>query len=318
MSKIYLVRAEIRGVYPELSVLPSKFGEFVLDCSPNFEIWAFSEGVHEPPPGKSPPEPDYDYPVSAMYLDVEIKVEEDRLYEEAEAILNQLQGMLRLFKPGGIYVRRHKLWEVNTRDPSKRIEHDPLSISSIWTQLEYLNAETIPIPLYARDKYDLDNDTWKGFVEFFDAYWDIICQKLQPVYNALLRLSSSYEKRTLADRLVDLMIAMEALFGGRGESTYKIALRSSCMLYPAGEAREGAFKSIKKFYDERSDIVHGRSLTSKSDYQSIDQFEWYVRTLICKFLELHRKKRLLLHSSSKKFDEFEKELDKYLFFTKHD
>ena len=120
-----------------------------------------------------------------------------------------------------------------------------------------------------------------------------------------------------------MMIAMEALFGSQGEVTFKIALRSSCMVYPAGKAREKAFETIKELYNERSSIVHGKRLESKSDNERINQFEGYVRDSIKKFLQLHKDGRLVgpakedsKKAFGRKLEEFERQLDELLFFTR--
>ena len=107
-----------------------------------------------------------------------------------------------------------------------------------------------------------------------------------PLYIATTRFSSSYDKRTLADRLIDLMIALEALLGSQTETTYKIALRFACLLHAPGEARKNAFRSIKIIYGERSKIVHGDRLEPEYTETQVDNFEGAVRRLIGKFLEL--------------------------------
>jgi len=198
-------------------------------------------------------------------------------------------------------LRRHRVWCLENRVPS-------LYISS---RLQLSQVKADPTTLYNRNEYELNEETLTKFIEFFDSYWDIIHQKPQPLWNALFRFSSSYEKRTLADRLVDLMIAMEALFGDNGELTYKISLRSACMLYPAGEARERAFDTIKKLYEERSKIVHGKTLNSRSDNKRISQFEDYVRNSIIKFLHLYRDGHLSTSSILSG-----EELDRLIFFSK--
>jgi len=86
--------------------------------------------------------------------------------------------------------------------------------------------------------------------------------------------------------------------------------------------RKEAFHRIKGLYDERSDIVHGRSLGSKSDNERINQFEGDVRQSIREFLKLHRAGRLVnphmeksKRAFNRKLDEFRRKLDELLFFT---
>ena len=61
----------------------------------------------------------------------------------------------------------------------------------------------------------------------------------------MARFSSSYEKRDPADRLVDLVIALEALFGDSGDSSnlrYKLAMRGASWLH-ATECKRVALHS---------------------------------------------------------------------------
>ena len=109
---------------------------------------------------------------------------------------------------------------------------------------------------------------------------------------------------------MELVIALEALFGDRGKGdglAYKIALRCSSFLYLPGEAREKAFRTIKKVYDDRSAIVHGGKIDSRYTSSEVDQLEDHVRRSIIKFLEQYKKDRRISTGE---------ELDKLLFFRK--
>ena len=102
----------------------------------------------------------------------------------------------------------------------------------------------------------------------------------------MARFSSSYEKRDPADRLVDLVIALEALFGDSGDSSnlrYKLAMRGASWLHATECKRRVAFGTIKKFYDDRSSVVHGnlpRNVTGKR----VQKLECMVRSSLRKFL----------------------------------
>lgn len=304
MTETYLVRAKLCGELSKIPrQLPVKFGGFLLNHSPNSEIWFIEQGFNETNSDNNMLHEDNDYPVSPLYVETEIKIDKrPHPLSVADETLEQLEAMLRLFKPGDIYLRRHKVWCLESKIPR-------LYNISIRLPLPQVKAE--PTTLYNRDNYELDDETLSKFIEFFNSYFGIIKQKPKPLWHALFRFSSSYEKRTLADRLVELMIAMEALFGDNAEFTYKISLRSACMLYPAGEAREKAFGTIKKLYEERSKIVHGKTLNPSSDNQRINQFEDYVRNSIIKFLQLYSDGHLSTSSTLSG-----EELDGLIFFGK--
>ena len=100
---------------------------------------------------------------------------------------------------------------------------------------------------------------------------------------------------------------MEALFGDKEYHRYKIPLRCACMLFPSGKARKQAFENIKRFYDERSAILHSGKLGLHPQVEGkVDQFEEYVRMSILKFLELYEDGRPITSGAL---------LDDLLFFT---
>ena len=102
----------------------------------------------------------------------------------------------------------------------------------------------------------------------------------------MARLSSSYEKRDLADRLIDLVIALEALFGGGGSSAIakNLANRSAWWLHTNETERCAAFKTIKKLYRYRNKVVHGNLGRDLPD-DRVNELEGMVRSGLRKFLE---------------------------------
>ena len=79
---------------------------------------------------------------------------------------------------------------------------------------------------------------------------------------SLGRLVSS-ERRILGrfryeDRLLDIAVALEVLFGLQGgELTHKLSVRAAHLLGDSGEKRLAVYESVKRLYEERSRIVHG-------------------------------------------------------------
>ncbi|MGI8514433.1 MAG: hypothetical protein ACR2NT_04695 [Acidimicrobiia bacterium] len=95
---------------------------------------------------------------------------------------------------------------------------------------------------------------------------------LRPLYEALShpsvgnrleiplrRLRQACLRTHPEDRLVDLMIAAEALFlsGELNESRFKLAVRSSSSTGVAGHSSSAVFEFMKKAYRFRSKVVHG-------------------------------------------------------------
>ena len=75
------------------------------------------------------------------------------------------------------------------------------------------------------------------------------------------RLTRAMEDELDEDRLLDVMIAAEAIFGdkeSKAEIKFKFALRSAYILAPNDPGlRRSIFEDMKSAYDVRSDIVHG-------------------------------------------------------------
>ena len=79
------------------------------------------------------------------------------------------------------------------------------------------------------------------------------------------RFNLAFERRLLADRIVDLVIAAEALLLGdtdenyRGELRYRFALRSAKFIKHGSNSEHDVFLVMRRAYDARSAIVHGGS-----------------------------------------------------------
>lgn len=251
--------------------LPISIGQFTIDLSPNQKAYVdntFGEEIFIQTL-------DHDYPLSLLYVDVKVKVGEDESPTwKADEAMRNLEAMLRLYKPGGIYVRRHfQTWKVIDGNPRKTI---------------FLDFGTKPEPnLYDLGSYIFDDKLLTEFGEFFNCFGGSIENKHQPIYNALLRFSSSYEKLTSADRLIDLMIALEALFNESSDSiAYKVSLRCSSLVGSTLMGKKSLFQDLKSLYRDRNLIVHGDKKEIEHDKKKIVHLENIVRKAIVEFLTL--------------------------------
>ena len=292
MTKTYMFRAGLETAFYVESVkgrmqgfsipkrLPIEFGPFHLDRSPNAEFYMAGLGYGDLPPdieSLDGPPPNQDYPNSVLYVETSIDVE-DREDPEAPAddIFEDLESMLRSFQIGNVSLRRNL-----------SIGADFGSGDLMW----FAFVVSRPIkpktePLYYRRPYLIDDDILDAFKQYFSHYWKTVCRKPRRIYTALRRFSSSYEERGSPDRLLELIIALESLFGGKGGSTtYKVALRASCFLYPSGKDRQEAFGKIKRAYDDRSRLIHGDRLHPRYTDEEIDVIEDLLREAINRFLE---------------------------------
>jgi len=114
----------------------------------------------------------------------------------------------------------------------------------------------------------------------------------------LSRFNDYFGRANQLDGLLDLVIALEALFaGGSQEIRYGLAVRCSCFLESDITQREAVFGRLKDIYDIRSSVVHGQpSLPRKwrklrgDDFDAaiasiVDDAEEYVRRSIGKVVE---------------------------------
>ena len=93
------------------------------------------------------------------------------------------------------------------------------------------------------------------------------------------RKSKTYQNSE--DQLIDLVIALEALYlPDKGESTFKLAVRVSWHLAKGREDREKRLAEFKELYKRRSDVVHGGELKRnvRIREESISIFDFITRT----------------------------------------
>jgi len=78
---------------------------------------------------------------------------------------------------------------------------------------------------------------------------------------AMRRLRYATERRNNQDRILDLMIAAEALFiersGDNDELRFRTSLNASFFLSSEHEARRAIFETVRAGYDARSSVAHG-------------------------------------------------------------
>ena len=117
---------------------------------------------------------------------------------------------------------------------------------------------------------------------------------------SIRRFNLAFDRGLLADRIVDLVIAAEALFLSdldekyRGELRFRFALRAAKFIEHPNYGEHDVFRVMRQAYDARSAIVHGGSPkdTRLPDNQSaslptfIDAIEELVRLGLRKGLSM--------------------------------
>ena len=149
------------------------------------------------------------------------------------------------------------------------IERDPpVGINVAWTlivdpishgtNISWWNRPRSPMPYYL-----LNSDSSESI-----KYWSsiITLSNDEKIRIAIRRiLSSMNERANPIDGFVDSVIAWENLFGGNAELSYRISISISKLLKVSPEDRLALQKKIVKFYNERSQIVHGSKEISYED-----------------------------------------------------
>lgn len=84
------------------------------------------------------------------------------------------------------------------------------------------------------------------------------------IWVAVRRFSSVYSRdiRQREDRIIDELIALEALAGSGTELRFRLAFRISSLLAESDAERVALFEAMKGHYDLRSKIVHGSALNA--------------------------------------------------------
>jgi hypothetical protein len=94
--------------------------------------------------------------------------------------------------------------------------------------------------------------------------WQLLEEGAASYSFAIRRFNFAFERGLIADRIVDLVIAAEALFladvgNDRGELTFRSSLRAAKFIKQTGLSELEVFRIMRKAYAARSAIVHGRN-----------------------------------------------------------
>lgn len=106
---------------------------------------------------------------------------------------------------------------------------------------------------------------------------------------AIDRVNFASERSNPDDKIIDLMIAAESLFGGSGttEVLFKLSMRCAKFLGNTLEERKNINKDIKNAYERRSAIVHGAVLKEKDKptIEIVNELNHYIRKSITMMLK---------------------------------
>ncbi len=174
----------------------------------------------------------------------EYVLKEGAINEYAYFIEKEFLKFLRIFKSGRVGMHYYQL-ESNYWNPD-------LLVGGVSG-----HADTFVV---GHGDYIMQGDEIEQFTDLWRKYREIDFSKDKALNIAIKRFNDSFTRREVEDRIIDLMIAFEAMFlkeSEKMELTFKLSLRTAIFLEDVDAERENLFEFMKKAYDTRSDIVHG-------------------------------------------------------------
>ncbi|CAD6493100.1 MAG: hypothetical protein FFODKBPE_00423 [Candidatus Argoarchaeum ethanivorans] len=158
---------------------------------------------------------------------------------------------LRIFKSGTIGMHQYQL-------KSKYWDPEYISIGGFIS-----SSDTFVLD---HGNYIIQEEEAQKFADLWRKYREIDLLRDRALNTAINRYNDYFTRKEVEDRLIDLMIAFEAIFlreTEKMELTFKLALRTAVFLEGKDIKRENLFEFIKRAYDVRSSIIHGSKTKDK-------------------------------------------------------
>ena len=168
--------------------------------------------------------------------------------------------LLRLFKEGNILMRYSLFYYINESIP----------------KIAHIGKE---YPLADRTLFQLIDDEYAQ-VESFINNTNI------PFKQSFLQLAfdsfeQSYETYNMGLSFLSLMISMEAFFcKNQHDITYQVSRNAAVLLGKNKSESEYIFKNMKKLYDKRSKLIHGKKVKNPISREDFITLRYYVRESI--------------------------------------
>lgn len=192
--------------------------------------------------------------------------------ENDEKIQGAIQT-LRLLKKGRFYTGDY--YEI----------HNPSIISVSIIRQSIFNPQLIRFPFYEFTKDDVI-----PLQELYEHLNKTYFNKNSEFIISLRRFNDSLTRFRYDDKLIDMVIAFEALLFKSGENNellYRLKIRTAKLLRKEYSKRVDLIKKLTKIYKLRSSIVHGGKY--KIDYNLIGECEDILRDALESYLRLNKK-----------------------------
>lgn len=230
--------------------------------------------------------PKFDIPSIKFVLEAQYMVSEYRPDESAylNELFDRVISAVRLFKKG--------IFGYN-RITTKIYWACPLSKASMSFGKSYYEP-------FSGAQYMLSKNEAEDLVKFWEMFNKVDFKKYGFIELAIKRFNLAHVRKELEDKLIDLMIAFEALylFKTSQELGFKLSTRAAFILGRDKDKaeKEKIYNFLKKAYNTRSGIVHGNEHLDKtitlpdgkeiSAADFISQLEEYLRQSILHFMNL--------------------------------
>lgn len=128
-----------------------------------------------------------------------------------------------------------------------------------WTPLALWSPTYVRAPSLMRGDYLLEPEEVRSYQMFWQRNFERFRTPDARLKIALKRFSLAVEQMESENRLIDLVIGLEALFLKRSDNRKqkRLAERASDLLAKGGRDRAVEAELIMKAYDLRSEVVHG-------------------------------------------------------------
>ena len=192
---------------------------------------------------------------------------EERVQRRFRDVLNAL----RLLKSGGVEIRTFHYHPYSPRTDESDITDEFVLVK--------------PLAICKEGMYKLDVKDVSRVKLLLSQVSETADAKFQ---RALHRFNVAYLDYRLDDKLIDNVIALEALLlPEKQELGLRLAMRSACLFAEAGR-REAVFEFVRVAYDYRSDLVHGGE-PDLSKKIKCDQKEYSAHEFVMTLQNLVRK-----------------------------
>ncbi len=219
-------------------------------------------------------------------IDLEAAKKDDAKIAETNDRVEQVVNALRLYGVESVY---------------------PLAIIHRTNQWSFGHEQAFPGKFQPDIHFSTEVDV--RWLNSFKQFWDVLqsghIKNRKFLDVAIRRFSYAHERHRLEDKIVDLLIAADALFMSDynkddpyiGEIRYRLSLRAALFLGSSPDSQRMIFRQMRAAYDLRSKIAHGGDaenvkLPKQPDNTptQLEDFVWtiqsYIRLALRKAIDL--------------------------------